>query len=340
MIVQKDLGLGFLPELSTITLSLFMILVQSELEHEQFLALKLILFLLKWKYENEHDVRRDAYDLNEELLFIFPAISLLSSPSKIVKQAATDLLHILGKLSNKLLTAQKTGQPNAMKFPSISTPKYIVFRLLQHLWLQDLSPLSGSFYPNYVPGHDTSIKDTHYVSKTWSSLVTDHMHHIIARRKSLSISQSQEIFPTNMPMIFSAVACVLLTHQTYGSSSVDILSNCSNVDPKLGVPLLLVIQFYNHIFSTNTGADCHGVLLKLLEMLPLLASHPAIIPLIIQTLLPMLQNDKKPVLFATAIRLLCKTWELNDRVFGTLQPGAQGIQHLRRVRERAAPQGV
>lgn len=150
-------------------------------------------------------------------------------------------------------------------------------------------------------------------------------------------------------MIFSAVACVLLTHQTYGSSSVDILSNSSNVDPKLGVPLLLVIQFYNHIFSTNTGADCHEVLvrqdllaifinllyflvgdfsllgnfkwnhwrsfawfyfgvwrtdvhfsvsknvqLKLLEMLPLLASHPAIIPLIIQTLLPMLQNDKKP----------------------------------------------
>ncbi|XP_075090741.1 protein RST1 isoform X2 [Nicotiana tabacum] len=319
LIVQKDLGFGYTPELSTITLSLFMILVQSELEHEQFLAVKLILFLLKWKNENEHDVQRDAYDLNEELLFIFPAISLLSSPSKIVKQAATDLLHILGKLSNKLLIAQKTGQPNAMKYPSISTPKYIVFRLLQHLWLQDLSPLSGSFYPNYVPGHDTSIKDKHYVSKTWSSLVTDHMHHIIARRKSLSISQSQEIFPTNMPMILSAVACVLLTHQTYGSSSVDILSNSSNVDPKLGVPLLLVIQFYNHIFSTNTGADCHGVLLKLLEMLPLLASHPAIIPLIIQTLLPMLQNDKKPVLFATAIRLLCKTWELNDRVFGTLQ---------------------
>ncbi|XP_019227085.1 PREDICTED: protein RST1 isoform X2 [Nicotiana attenuata] len=319
LIAQKDLGFGYVPELSTITLSLFMILVQSELEHEQFLAVKLILFLLKWKYENEHDVQRDAYDLNEELLFIFPAISLLSSPSKIVKQAATDLLHILGKLSNKLLIAQKTGQPNAMKFPSISTPKYIVFRLLQHLWLQDLSPLSGSFYPNYVPGYDTSIKDKNYISKTWSSLVTDHMHHIIARRKSLSISQSQEIFPTNMPMIFSAVACVLLTHQTYGSSSVDILSNSSNVDPTLGVPLLLVIQFYNHIFSTNTGADCHGVLLKLLEMLPLLASHPAIIPLIIQTLLPMLQNDKKPVLFATAIRLLCKTWELNDRVFGTLQ---------------------
>ncbi|MCD7462940.1 hypothetical protein HAX54_049652, partial [Datura stramonium] len=319
LIVQKDLGLSYMPELSTVTLSLFMVLVQSELEHEQFLEVKLILFLLKWKNENENDVFKDAYDLNEELLFIFPAISLLSSPSKSVKQAAADLLHILAKLSSKLLIAQKTGQPRGMKFPSISTPKYIVFRLLQHIWLQDLSPLSGSFYLNYAPSHVTSIRDKLYVSKTWSSLVTDHLHRIIARRKSSSISQSQKIFLTDMPMILSAIACVLVMHQTDGSSSVDILANSSKVDPKLGVPLLLVIQFYNHIFSTNTGVDCLGVLLKLLELLPSLASHPAIIPLIIQTLLPMLQNDKKPVLFATAIRLLCKTWEFNDRVFGTLQ---------------------
>ncbi|XP_069150656.1 protein RST1 isoform X5 [Solanum lycopersicum] len=319
LIVQKDLGLSFIPELSTITLSLFMVLMQSELEHEQFLEVKLVLFLLKWKHENENDVFRDAYDLNEELLFIFPAISLLSSPSKSVKQLATDLLHILGKLSSKLLIAQKTGQPKGMKFPTISTPKYIVFRLLQHIWLQELSPLSGSFYLNYEPSHVTSIRDEHYVSKTWSSLVTDHLHHIIARRKSSSISQSQNIFLIDMPMILSAIACVLVMHQADGSSSVDILANSSRADPKLGVPLLLVIQFYNHIFSTNTSVDSHGVLLKLLELLPSLASHPAIIPLVIQTLLPMLQNDKKPVLFATAIRLLCKTWEYNDRVFGTLQ---------------------
>ncbi|KAK4712605.1 hypothetical protein R3W88_007118 [Solanum pinnatisectum] len=319
LIVQKDLGLSYIPELSTIILSLFMVLMQSELEHEQFLEVKLILFLLKWKNENENDVFRDAYDLNEELLFIFPAISLLSSPSKSVKQVATDLLHILGKLSSKLLIAQKTGQPKGMKFPSISTPKYIVFRLLQHIWLQELSPLSGSFYLKYEPSHVTSIRDKHYVSKTWSSLVTDHLHRIIARRKSSSISQSHSRFLIDMPMILSAIACVLIMHQTDGSSFVDILANSSRADPKLGVPLLLVIQFYNHIFSTNTSVDSHRVLLKLLELLPSLASHPAIIPLIIQTLLPMLQNDKKPVLFAIAIRLLCKTWEFNDRVFGTLQ---------------------
>lgn len=61
---------------------------------------------------------------------------------------------------------------------------------------QDLSPLSGSFYLNYEPSHVTSIRDEHHVSKTWSSLVTDHLHHIIAKRKASSISQSQKIFLT------------------------------------------------------------------------------------------------------------------------------------------------
>lgn len=32
------------------------------------------------------------------------------------------------------------------------------------------------------------------------------------------------------------------------------------------------------------------------------------------------------VLFATAIRLLCKTWEYNDRVFGTLQARLSTLQ--------------
>lgn len=65
-----------------------------------------------------------------------------------------------------------------------------------------------------------------------------------------------------MPVILSAIACVLIMHRTDGSSSVDVLANSSRADPKLGVPLLLVIQFYNHIFSTNKSIDSHGVLVN------------------------------------------------------------------------------
>lgn len=49
--VQKDLGLRWEPDLSTTMVSLFTILVQSELEHEQISISKLLLLILKWKYD-------------------------------------------------------------------------------------------------------------------------------------------------------------------------------------------------------------------------------------------------------------------------------------------------
>lgn len=46
---QLDLSLQYIPELSSAILSLFVILIESELEHEQLCILKLLLFLLNWK---------------------------------------------------------------------------------------------------------------------------------------------------------------------------------------------------------------------------------------------------------------------------------------------------
>lgn len=52
LFVQKDLGLQYVPELSSVVLSMFVILTESELEHEQLSILKIFHFLLKWKCEN------------------------------------------------------------------------------------------------------------------------------------------------------------------------------------------------------------------------------------------------------------------------------------------------
>lgn len=49
LVLFIDLGLYYLPELSSTTLSLSIILTQSELEHEQMSMLKLLLHLLSWK---------------------------------------------------------------------------------------------------------------------------------------------------------------------------------------------------------------------------------------------------------------------------------------------------
>lgn len=49
--VQKDLGLRWEPGLSSTMVSLFTMLVQSELEHEQISILKFVLLIMKWKYD-------------------------------------------------------------------------------------------------------------------------------------------------------------------------------------------------------------------------------------------------------------------------------------------------
>ncbi|KAL2335728.1 hypothetical protein Fmac_016941 [Flemingia macrophylla] len=193
--VQKDLGLPWVPGLSLTIVSLFTIIVQSELEHEQISILKLLLLILKWKYDNDAAISGTKFSSFEETLFLLPVVSLMSSPSKAVKGLATDLLFLLEKLLVKMFVAPKDKPIVEGGVHCCSTPGIIVLRLLRHLWYQ----------------------------------------------------------------------------------------------------------------------------LKILEMLPSLASHSAMIPLVVQTILPMLNKDAKVSLYTTATRLLCRTWETNDRAFGSLQ---------------------
>lgn len=137
----------------------------------------------------------------------------------------------------------------------------------------------------------------------------------------------------DMPLLLSAIAGVLLMHQSLGSVAVDSLTALAIMDPKLGTQFLLAILFYNNIFTKkdNIGQnmlvsfsfifwtcileltagcfmsssrlynlDCQYFVnsivlqLKILGMLPALASHSGMIPLVVQTILPMLQKDSKP----------------------------------------------
>ncbi|KAM1491327.1 hypothetical protein PS1_023795 [Malus domestica] len=316
VITQKDIGLPYVPKVSSAMLTLFIILVQSELEHDQLSTLKLLHLLLKWKYGDEY-VHRTACPLSEELLFIFPVISLLSSTSKYVKGAATDVLVLLQKLLVTVLIAPKHKPAIEAGYPSLSTPGSIVFRILQRLWFQD--PSLSSFFLNFASSGRTDGKEIHDVSRSWPSQLREYTLWIVDRRKSsLPLSQSQERFITGMPLLLCAIAGVLVMHEVLGSTALDSFAAIATMDPKVGAQLLLAILFYNNIFTRKDISRC-GMLPKLLTTLPAPASHSMMIPLVVQTILPMLQKDAKPTLYATAIRLLCQTWETNDRAFGSLQ---------------------
>ncbi|KAK7356865.1 hypothetical protein VNO80_16145 [Phaseolus coccineus] len=132
--VQKYIGLAWLPGLSSTIVSLFIIIVQSELEHEQISILKLLLLILKWKYDSDAAICGTEFSLLfEETLFLLPILSLMSSPSKSVKGLATDLLHPLEKLLANMFVAPKDKLILEEGVHYLSKPGIIVFRLLCHL---------------------------------------------------------------------------------------------------------------------------------------------------------------------------------------------------------------
>ncbi|KAL9458356.1 hypothetical protein AB3S75_007260 [Citrus x aurantiifolia] len=319
LVAQFELRLQYKPELSSVILYLFSILIDSELEHEQLCILKFLLFVINWKSENEYGFGGATCDLSEELLLIFPILNLMSSPSKSVKGVATDLLVLLEKLLVKLLAAPKTEVAMNAGNPSIIGFGSIIFRLLKNLWFQDQNSTSGSFFLSLISIGNYRIQEMDEGPGPWTSQLRELLLCIIdSKKSSLPVSASQETLSTEMSMLLGAIASVLVIHPSLGSSAVDAFAAVGKMEPKLGVPLLLAILFYSNMF-TRKDVVCQNKLPKLLGMLPSIASQSVMIPLVVQTILPMLHKNAKPVLYATATRLLCQTWEINDRAFGSLQ---------------------
>lgn len=74
----------------------------------------------------------------------------MSSPSKSVKAAATNLLAILERLLVKLIEEAKFGPGISVAYPLISRPESIVFRFLQQLWFQVSSRVLLKFLKHYL----------------------------------------------------------------------------------------------------------------------------------------------------------------------------------------------
>lgn len=96
-----------------------------------------------------------ACNLSDLSLFFFPIISLMSSPSKTVNQSASQFLLMLEKLlvSHSTTSRDELSVQRGSSF--VSKPETIIFRILQHLWLQVVFGLLGfervtRFHVSYV----------------------------------------------------------------------------------------------------------------------------------------------------------------------------------------------
>ncbi|KAK9113668.1 hypothetical protein Syun_020465 [Stephania yunnanensis] len=247
-------------------MSLFVILIRAKFEHEQLSVLKLLNFLLKWKTESERSVGRSTIGFLGEFLLILPVINLLSSPSKSVKAVASDLLSLLENHLMDLLVANKEIQIIQEDSLSLGKLENIICKLLQHLWFQDLPLASCLSFLSFAPKGDNKTTEEDIKIKSWLSQIREYCLMMGKRQKTELITQSNDNHRTELSLLLSSVVAILVVHHSFGSYAVDTLAAVSIMDPEL----------------------------KFLEMLSTLASYPAMVPLVVQTITLMLNNDAKP----------------------------------------------
>ncbi|RCV24849.1 hypothetical protein SETIT_5G119500v2 [Setaria italica] len=315
--VQKDLGLCYLPEISVVLSSLSYSLSGLEFEHEQLAGLKLLAFLIEWKYENVLERKEQTHGLSEELLCVMAVINLGISPSKSVKAV---VYHVLSRFSSLILdlpASHSSEQQDISTDYHISKPALILPKLLHHIWSQPSS--AGFIFMKHTaikvsPDSGPKCLEARY----WTHQLNDYL--AVLRREKLTLDglSSKKTSSVAISSLISSVACVLVMHPKLGTSAAESLAVLGASDPRLGMPLFVVILFYSKILCSNKNFSTE-ILLSLIESLPSLAIHGFLLPLALQWISPMLKRDTNPVLYAIAVRLLCKIWVVTDWAFPNLQ---------------------
>ncbi|CAO2193844.1 unnamed protein product [Urochloa humidicola] len=315
--VQKDLGLCYLPEISIVLSSLSYSLSGLEFEHEQLAGLKLLAFLIEWKYENVLERKEQTRRLSEELLCVMAVINLAISPSKAVKAVA---YHVLSRFSSFILdlpASHSSDQQDISMEYHLSKPALILPKLLHHIWSQ---PSSAGF--NFMMHTATRVSPDSgrkcLEARYWTYQLNDYLTVLRTEKLTLDDSFSKETSSVAISSLISSVACVLVMHPKLGTSAAKSLSVLGASDPRLGMQLFVVILFYSKILCSNNNFSTE-ILLSLIESLPPLAIHGFVLPLALQWVSPMLKRDTNPALYAVAVRLLCKIWLVTDWAFPNLQ---------------------
>ncbi|KAG2586760.1 hypothetical protein PVAP13_5NG075481 [Panicum virgatum] len=300
--VQKDLGLCYLAEISGVLSCLSHSLSGLEFEHEQLFGLKLLPFLIEWKHENVLELQEQKHCLSEELLCVMAVINLAISPSKSVKAV---VYHILSRFSSLVLDTPATHSSDQQDISTdyhISKPALILPKLLRHIWSQPSS--AGFIFMKHTatkvsPESGRNCLEARY----WTDQLNDYLT-VLRREKLMLDLSSKKTSSVAISSLISSVACSLAM---LGAS-----------DPRLGMPLFVVILFYIKILCDNNNFSTE-ILLSLIESLPSVAIHGFVLPLALQWISPMLNRDTNLVLYAIAVRLLCKIWIVTDWAFPNLQ---------------------
>uniref|UniRef100_A0A0E0BXQ1 DUF3730 domain-containing protein n=1 Tax=Oryza meridionalis TaxID=40149 RepID=A0A0E0BXQ1_9ORYZ len=316
-LAQKDLGLCYLPEISVVLSSLAFILSGLEFEHEQLSGLKLLAFLIEWRHENALRTNEAVHHFSEEIVCVLPVINLVISPSKSVKSVASHVLSRFHVLVLDLLASCSSEQRDSSMVHHISKPTSILPKLVHHLWSQSSS--SGFIFTKYITSRGLAESAGNSTEPNyWTHQINKYLSALRKEKLTLDSLSSKKIQSVAISSLLSSAVSVLVMHPKIGTSAAQSLALLGATDPKLGMPLLVLILFYTKVLYSNNNCDAN-ILLSLLESLPSLAVHGFVLPLSLQLISSMLKKDVKSVLYPIAVRLLCKMWTVTDWAFQNLQ---------------------
>ncbi|XP_057823023.2 protein RST1 isoform X2 [Cryptomeria japonica] len=315
--VQMDKDHEYFCDFDSMLITLAHMLATMQYEHEQLLLLNLAIVSLEWKQESGLQLFQNTVaDFPVEVLFIFPVIHVMSSPSKTIKKTAISLLQVLQKklhellLNPSLITISESTLSDGEKFGMF------VHRLVKHIWSQDQGLITWNCDSGLANIWLSKLLGSNNRAKVW--LENIQLTFLKGGGGSKRILSSQEKPSKDVVLLLSMVLSGLVLHPKLGSCAIEALTALSRIEQSVGVSYLLVVLFYLN-FLHKYGCKSQALVLELLGMLPDLACHSVTVPLILQTVQQMLNEDSPMELRATALRLLCKTWEFSDHVFVHLQ---------------------
>uniref|UniRef100_A0A0E0FGU3 DUF3730 domain-containing protein n=1 Tax=Oryza nivara TaxID=4536 RepID=A0A0E0FGU3_ORYNI len=218
---------------------------------------------------------------------------------------------------NDLLASCSSEQQDSSMVHHISKPTSILPKLVHHLWSQSSS--SGFIFTKYITSRGLAESAGNSTEPNyWTHQINEYLSALRKEKLSLDSLSSKKIQSVAISSLLSSAVSVLVMHPKIGTSAAQSLALLGATDPKLGMPLLVLILFYTKVLYSNNNCDAN-ILLSLLESLPSLAVHGFVLPLSLQLISSMLKKDVKSVLYPIAVRLLCKMWTVTDWAFQNLQ---------------------
>ncbi|KAL3702297.1 hypothetical protein R1sor_020319 [Riccia sorocarpa] len=336
----RSLSADVLHTSHTTMVSLAHMLVLVDTEQEQLLLLDLG---LRWLEDIHANGKASVGPAS--LFWLFPSLHVMSYPSVAVKSTAVKLLHTLEKGARSW--GSLLSWPAALNRPGLFAEQLswggqhlavIVFRLAQAIWTEE--NISGKWL--YTLSGITTPESGR--EETWFTCLNAYLRSISQRTTdvnsaSLSLQQSKGLLASICVVV---TVCLIHPKAKIALAASECLALIGKAEPIWGVSLLPVVLFCLRFRGNFTELNIPHVQLGLLKAVPSLGCHSTTLPLVIQALQPMLNPKTNICVQATAVRVLCKTWELTDRAFPYLQKMLrpedihQGLEQAELLHSRAA----